>query len=43
MNEILINIIYRAALNVAAEREHVEIVKLLLTHEDIDVNILFKI
>lgn len=43
MNEILIDIIYRSALTVAAEREYVEIVKLLLTHEDIDVNILFKI
>lgn len=39
MNEV-ISVFYKTALFVAVEKENTEIVKLLLTKEDIDVNIL---
>ena len=39
LNEILIKI-HKTALYVAIEKENIEIIKLLLTNENIDINIL---
>ena len=35
--------IFQAALHIACEKNHIEIVKLLLEHEDIDVNLFLEV
>ena len=39
-NEIYIYIFYKTALYCAVEKENIEIIKLLLTYEKLDINIL---
>ena len=39
-NEIQNNIIYKTALYLAVEKENIEIVKLLLTNDKLDINLL---